>query len=260
MRLNHFPLPTTDRYGHAIKALTTFGTSGQALPIKRNEASSANQDRAAHRAHPIRLVLVEDDVRLLIMLRDALAACPGFEVLSSHHSAEQALANADWGHCTILLTDLTLPGLSGVELIRHAKTIRPKLIAAAYTVNNRRDQVLSAIRAGASGYILKRDSLAEISSAIRELAAGGAPISPSIACMILDELRDSESTASDPQLSHREREVLGLVGDGYAQKEIADFLSISLNTVQTHTKRIYKKLQANGREDALDKARRSGQL
>jgi DNA-binding NarL/FixJ family response regulator len=207
---------------------------------------------------PIRLILVEDDPRLLGMLAEGLASYSDFEILSSHGSAEDALASADWERCTILLTDLSLPGLGGVELIRRAKTSRPDLIAAAYTVNDQQQEVLGAIRAGASGYILKRESLHGISAAITELASGGAPITPSVACMILDALRDSDQ--SSQQLSPKELQILVLVSDGYLHKEIAGLLGVSLHTVHSHTKRIYKKLGAKGRLEALEKARLSGQL
>jgi DNA-binding NarL/FixJ family response regulator len=103
------------------------------------------------------VVLVEDDPRLLSILADALGDHSDIEVLSCHGSAEEALAIADWERCTILLADLNLPGLGGVALILRAKASRPGLIAAAYTVNDQQQEVLAAIRAGASGYILKRE-------------------------------------------------------------------------------------------------------
>ena len=211
-------------------------------------------------ALPIRLVLVEDDPSLLGILADALAAYSDFEVLSCHGSAEEALAIADWERCTILLADLSLPGLGGVELIRQAKASRPGLIAAAYTVNDRQQDVLGAIRAGASGYILKHESLDRLVEAITELATGGAPITPSVASMILDVLRNEDPDTAAPRLSPREQNVLRLVADGYMHKEIASFLSVSLHTVQSHTKRIYKKLEAKGRLEAVAKARLSGLL
>jgi DNA-binding NarL/FixJ family response regulator len=182
------------------------------------------------------------------------------EVLSCHGSAEEALAIADWERCTILLADLNLPGLGGVALILRAKASRPGLIAAAYTVNDQQQEVLAAIRAGASGYILKREPLDRLVEAIAELAAGGAPITPSVASMILDVLRNEGSETAAPRLSPREMKVLRLVSDGYMQKEIASLLSVSLHTVQSHTKRIYKKLEAKGRQEALSKARLSGLL
>ena len=224
---------------------------------KQEEASQSESFGATL---PIRLVLVEDDPRLLSILADALGAYSDFEVLSCHSSAEEALATADWERCTILLADLSLPGLGGVELIRRAKASRPGLIAAAYTVNDQQQEVLAAIRAGASGYILKRESLDRLVEAITELAAGGAPITPSVASMILDVLRNEDLDTAAPRLSPREQKVLRLVADGYMQKEIASLLSVSLYTVQSHTKRIYKKLEAKGRLEAVAKARLSGLL
>ena len=239
--------------------------SNSVAPVKLGPPGLAKQEEASEKVSfgatlPIRLVLVEDDPRLLDMLADALAAYSDFEVLSCHGSAEEALATADWGRCTILLADLSLPGLGGVELIRQAKAFRPGLIAAAYTVNDQQREVLAAIRAGASGYILKRESLHELVAAITELAAGGAPITPSVASMILDALRNADPDTAAPRLSPREQKVLRLVADGYMQKEIASLLSVSLHTVQSHTKRIYKKLEAKGRLEALAKARLSGLL
>jgi DNA-binding NarL/FixJ family response regulator len=157
----------------------------------------------------------------------------------------------------VILTDLGLPGMSGVDLIKKVKEEMPSLEIMAHTVFEDREMVFSAIKAGASGYILKGSSPREVIESIHALYKGGAPMSPKIARKIIHEFQD-DVVSEQYLLTQREKEIVKRVEEGLTYKEIGERLSISTHTVHTHIKNIYEKLQAKDRNDAIVKARKRG--
>ena len=143
-----------------------------------------------------------------------------------------------------MLTDLGLPGMSGIELIKKAKDDMPSLEIMTHTVFEDRENVFAAIKAGASGYILKGSSPREIVEAIHEIHKGGAPMSPKIARKVIHEFQD-ENVEDQYILSQRERDIVKCIEQGLTYKEISLRLKISSHTVHTHIKNIYEKLQAD---------------
>jgi len=219
-----------------------------------------NTTPASH-VEPIRVIIVEDDRELRLNLTAMLARQPGVEVIGSYDTAEEALAQADWPLATLLLSDLNLPGLSGVELIRQVKLTTPGLIAAAYTIHDDRQYVFDALAAGAVGYLIKGSAPAVLVAELRSLATGGASISPGIAMMLLEKFYGiPEQEEADEPLTTREVEILNLLAEGQLYKEILANYHISIHTVHTHIKRIYRKLQASCRAQAVSNARRQGYL
>ncbi len=205
----------------------------------------------------MRLVIVEDDPLLLENLTLLLSGEGGITVAGSYRSAEDALKVLCNSKPEIMLTDIGLPGMSGVELIRKAKEEMPALEIMAHTVFEDRENVFSAIKAGASGYILKGSSPREIIESIHALYKGGAPMSPKIARKVIHEFQDE--VASDQfLLTPRETELAKRIEEGLTYKEIGEKMSISTHTVHTHIKKIYEKLQAKDRNDAITKARKRG--
>lgn len=205
----------------------------------------------------MRLVIIEDDPLLLENLTLLLRGEEGITVSGSYRSAEDAMKAIRSAQPEVMLTDLGLPGMSGVELIKKAKEEMPSLEIMAHTVFEDRERVFSAIKAGASGYILKGSSPREIIESIHALYKGGAPMSPKIARKIIHEFQDN--VAGEPfLLTQREIEIVKLVEEGLTYKEIGERLSISTHTVHTHIKNCYEKLQAKGRNDAINKARKKG--
>jgi DNA-binding NarL/FixJ family response regulator len=206
----------------------------------------------------MRLVIVEDDSLLLENLKLLLSGEPGIVVGGAFSSAEDALHALKMAAPDVMLADLGLPGMSGIDLIKKVKEEMPGVEILAHTVFEDRENVFSAIKAGASGYILKGSSPREIVEAIHELHKGGAPMSPKIARKVIHEFQDENITSEQYILSQREKDVVRCIEEGLTYKEISTKLKISSHTVHTHIKNIYEKLHAKDRGDALIKARKTG--
>jgi DNA-binding NarL/FixJ family response regulator len=207
----------------------------------------------------IRLAIVEDDPRQLHTLARLFSAQADMVVSASHASAEAALSAGDWSAVDLVLVDLDLPGLSGAQLVTTLANDHPGLICLVHTIHDDRENLFQALRAGACGYALKGTSAADLLKAVRDASQGESPISPAIARHLVQELC-SRSTTGEDVLSVREIALLRLAADGYLYKEIADRLYISTHTVHTHIKKIYAKLQAASRSEAVLKARKLGYL
>ncbi len=205
----------------------------------------------------MRLVIVEDDPILRESLKLLLAGETEITVAGAFGNAEEALRALKKSAPDVMLADLGLPGMTGIELIKRAKDELPSLEIMAHTVFEDRENVFAAIKAGASGYILKGSSPREIVEAIHAIHKGGAPMSPKIARKIIHEFQD-ENTGDQYILSQREKDIVKCIEQGLTYKEISLRLKISSHTVHTHIKNIYEKLQAKDREEALLKARKTG--
>lgn len=206
----------------------------------------------------MRLVIVEDDPLLLENLKLLLSGESGIIVGGAFSSAEDALNALKKAAPEVMLADLGLPGMSGIDLIKKVKEEMPGVEIMAHTVFEDRENVFSAIKAGASGYILKGSSPREIVEAIHELHKGGAPMSPKIARKVIHEFQDENIASEQYILSQREKDVVRCIEEGLTYKEISTKLKISSHTVHTHIKNIYEKLHARDRGDALIKARKTG--
>lgn len=207
----------------------------------------------------MRIIIVEDDPLIGGNLKLLLSGEPGLCVCGVYSSAEEGLAALENSHADILIADIGLPGMSGIELIRAAKRLIPELDIIAYTVFDDRETIFAALKAGASGYMLKGSSPRQVIDAIQNMAEGGAPMSPKIARAVIGEFHEPD--LKEPYLlTFRETEILKLLERGYSYKIIADRCAISPHTVNSHIKNIYEKLQAKDRGNALLNARRRGIL
>jgi DNA-binding NarL/FixJ family response regulator len=205
----------------------------------------------------MRLVIIEDDAMLRETLKLLLSGEPGITVTGTYSSAEEALRGIKKAAPEVVLCDLGLPGMSGIELIKTLKKRTPAIEFMAHTVFDDRENVFSAIKAGASGYLLKGSSPRDINEALYELHKGGSPMSPKIARRVIHEFQD-EDISEQFILSQREKAIIKCVERGMTYKEIAVELSISAHTVHSHIKRIYEKLHAKDRGEALNNARKTG--
>ncbi len=223
----------------------------------RARAFYLNTDASRLREGSVRLTIVEDDPDLLHSLSLILSCEQGITVAGTYSTAEEALTALDTHDTDIMLVDLALPGMSGIELISRVKSSKPGIEIMVYSAYADRGNLFPALRAGASGYMVKGCTPRELVEAIYELRAGGAPMSPHIARKVIGEFHD---VSHDDQsvLSRREREILERIGQGLSYKEIAGTLHLSVHTVHTHVTNIYEKLQSKNRRDALMKARKMG--
>lgn len=208
-------------------------------------------------AQPLQVFVVEDDPLLRAQLVEVLSEAEGFSVVGEAGSGAEALAALSSRSADLVLMDLGLPDMTGQELTRQITTGDRRPLVMAHTVFDDRDNVLDAIKAGASGYVLKGSAPNELVSALLELHAGGAPMSPRIARAVLLELREGAPPTPDP-LSPRERQLLKLVDEGLTYKQISDRLHVSTHTVHSHIKNIYEALHAKSRAEALATARGRG--
>lgn len=208
----------------------------------------------------IRLLIVEDDVDLLNSISKIMAMQPDIDVVGSCASTEEAMETTDWSKVDVMLVDLSLPGLSGVDLIASATFQNPRLYSLVHTVHDDRESLFAALRAGAVGYVIKGMPALETLEAVRAVSIGTPSLSPSVAKFLIDEFRSRNTTNPDEALSSREIDLLHLSAQGLIYKEIGDRLSISSGTVHSHIKRIYRKLQAANREQALSRAQALGYL
>jgi len=205
----------------------------------------------------LRLLIVEDDHLLRDNLRVLLGGEAAIQVVAACASAEEALSLLESLQPDLMLSDLGLPAMSGVELIRRAKRLLPALDIVVLTVSEDREAVFAALKAGAAGYIVKGATPRELVEAISALRDGGAPMSPKIARLVVKTFHDTPPP-EEFLLSAKERAVLSGIQEGRSYKEIGGGMNISPHTVHSHIKHIYEKLQATDKRDALAKARRKG--
>jgi len=195
----------------------------------------------------MKLVIVEDDKLLLENLRLLLNGEPGIEVSGAFLSAEKALLDMEVLEPDILLVDLELPGMSGIDLIKIVKKKFPDMDIMAHTVFDSKETVFSAIKAGASGYLLKGLTPRELIEALHNLHEGGAPMSAKIARSVIREFQN-KTVNTQELLSPREREILVGLEKGLTYNELSENLNISYHTVHTHIKNIYEKLHTKGKK------------
>jgi DNA-binding NarL/FixJ family response regulator len=213
----------------------------------------------------INVMLVEDNPEYRESIAMALRAVPDITLSSQFGMAEIALRSLQGAPQKeipdLVLLDLNLPGQSGIDALPWFEKYSPKTPVIILTQSNREVDVLAAISAGANGYLLKSSTRDQIISAIRLVMEGNSPIDPHVAQFILKTMRKSTpKTDESGLLSDREIEVLSLMGDGLAKKEIANQLCISTHTVNNHTRHIYEKLRAPNAPAAIAKAYKSGLL
>ncbi len=203
----------------------------------------------------IKVAIVDDEVDLRENIAGYVDAAKGFRCVSVYSSAEEALANLPKEKPDVVLMDINLGGMSGIECVRRLKPQMPETQVVMLTVFEDTGKIFSAIAAGASGYLLKRLAPSKLLEAIREVHEGGSPMSAPIARKVLLSLQPVPAAPGDETtaLSPREREVLDGLAEGQAYKQIADKLGVSIHTVRNYIRRIYEKLHVCSRTEAVAK-------
>jgi len=203
----------------------------------------------------ISLAIVEDLAEVREGLKQFISLNPEFTILGTFEAAEEAMHKLPQLNPDIVIMDINLPGMSGIECIKLLKKKIPHTQFMMFTVYENDEKVFEALKAGASGYLLKNTGLLQLIAALKELHNGGSPMSANIARKLVNLFQDEhvdEAPASG--LSKRENEILLLLSKGLLYKEIADQLGISVGTVRQHIHKIYEKLHVQNRTEALNKA------
>lgn len=204
----------------------------------------------------ITTVIVEDLQEVADGLTAFLNKDPDIQLLSSFRTAEAAEIELPLLNPDIVIMDINLPGMTGIECVRKIKAIAPSIQFMMFTVYENNEQVFEALKAGASGYLLKKTPPLQIIEAIKELHQGGSPMSASIARKLVNVFQDQNVRSNEGAgavLSTREKEVLELTAKGLLYKEIAEQLGISFGTVRQHLYRIYEKLHVQNKTEAINK-------
>ena len=203
---------------------------------------------------PTIVSIVEDNDQLRTTLARVLNRADGFQCVSHYGDAESALEGLPKDHPDVVLMDINLPGMNGVECVRQLKQAMPKVLVIMLTVYEDTENIFNALAAGASGYMLKRTKSAELLEAISEVRRGGSPMTTHIARKVVQSFQKAgPSPQPTENLSQREQEVLDCLSQGFLYKEIAEKLGISYETVHTYIRRIYEKLQVRTRTEAVAK-------
>lgn len=207
------------------------------------------------------VAIVEDQKATRDGLARLVERTPGCRLAGAYASMEEALPALEASPADVLLADIGLPGMSGIEGIRHLKVRRPATQILMLTVYDDSDHVFEAVCAGASGYLLKDTPSARLRDAILELRDGGAPMSPEIARKVVAMFQQLAPPREERvRLSPREIELLRLLADGHSYKTAAATLDISMDTVRFHIRHIYEKLHVHSKSEAVLKAFKSGLL
>ncbi len=200
----------------------------------------------------IQVAIVEDTVDIREGLALLIGSSEGFVCTHVFSTAEEALTKLPLIKPDVVLTDINLPGMSGIELVKSLKQTIPLTQFLMCSVYEDDDSIFQSLKNGATGYLLKNATPLKILSAIQEISEGGSPMSSSIARRVIASFQ-SNLSSKEFDLSGREKEILQYLSEGLMYKEVADRLFISIDTVRTHVRKIYEKLEVHSRTEALNK-------
>ena len=204
----------------------------------------------------IAVAIVEDDVPAREILAGWIRSADGFKLVGEYTDAESAIAELPQIKPSVVLFDINLPGMNGIDCVRKLKPRLPETQFLMVTVYEDANHIFDALAVGASGYLLKQMRRSELLDALKDVHEGGSPMSSQIARKVVQSFRRIETETAggeSVELSPREREVLELLARGYLYKEIAEMLKISVQTVNTYIRRIYEKLHVRSRAQAVAK-------
>jgi DNA-binding NarL/FixJ family response regulator len=202
----------------------------------------------------IGIAIVEDQREMRESLAEWLGNAPGLRCVGAYATAEEALRRLPAENPDVVLMDINLPGMSGVQCVSRLKQLLPTVQVLILTTYDDGDLIFDSLRAGANGYLLKNMRREELVAAVQQVQAGGAPMSLQIARKVISYFHPAGKPASGlEQLTGREHEILRLLAKGYLYKEIAEHLGVSMSTVRTHVSAVYEKLHVHSRTEAAMK-------
>jgi DNA-binding NarL/FixJ family response regulator len=202
----------------------------------------------------IKVAIVEDDAGIRASLAALIRRAPEFQLTGDYPDADAALKAIPQKPPNVVLMDINLPGMNGVECVRQLKAALPAVQFLMLTVYEDSDSLFRSLKAGASGYLLKRTASARLLEAIQDVHAGGAPMTPQLARRVVQFFsKPQEGESSVAHLTPGERDFLDQLANGYAYKEIADRMNISIDTVRSYVRTVYEKLHVHSRTEAVVK-------
>jgi DNA-binding NarL/FixJ family response regulator len=203
---------------------------------------------------PIKISIVDDDEGIRASLATLIRRAPAFKLVADYPDAETALKDIPRRKPDVVLMDINLPGMKGVECVRQLKALVPDVQFLMLTVYEDSDSLFNSLKAGASGYLLKRTASARLLDAIRDVSSGGSPMTPQLARRVVQYFsKPPEAESPVAGLTPGEREFLDQLAKGYAYKEIADQMRISIDTVRSYVRAVYEKLHVHSRTEAVVK-------
>jgi DNA-binding NarL/FixJ family response regulator len=217
-------------------------------------SAASDNSKQKNAIKTIKVALIEDDDWIRDNLASQIAKRDGFVMARCYNSGEQALAEIAKDAPDVVMVDINLPNMNGIECVRKLKALMPEVLILMLTAYEDSDKIFKSLLAGASGYLLKRTPQAEIIQAIEDVHKGNSPMSGHIARKVVQYFHQRGVMEGEiEKLSNREREVLERLAEGAPYKEIADNLSLSIDTVRMHIKGIYSKLHVHSRGEAVAK-------
>ena len=202
----------------------------------------------------IKVAIVDDDEGIRSSLASLIRRAANLKLVGDFPNAETAIKEIPARAPDVVLMDINLPGMNGVECVRQLKTLLPKVQFMMLTVYEDSDSLFNSFKAGASGYLLKRTASARLIEAIRDVHQGGSPMTPQLARRVVQFLsQPREEGQVLPRLTPGEKEFLDQLAKGYAYKEIADRMNISIDTVRSYVRTVYEKLHVHSRTEAVVK-------
>jgi len=214
-------------------------------------SNSQPEGKAAPKS-PLRVALVEDQRDTRESWRQLISSFPDFTCVCALATAEEALQMIPQVKPDVILMDIFLPRMSGIECTTRLKAVLPKTPIVMLTASDEDEMVFTALKSGANGYLLKRTKPAELRTALLDVLSGGAPMTSEIARHVIESFHAKRSDRTEAvSLTAREEETLVMLTKGYSNKEIADRLKVSIETVRTHLKNIYEKMHVRSRTEAV---------
>ena len=203
---------------------------------------------------PIKVAIVDDDDGIRAGLAALIRRGPAFRLVGDYPDAEVAIKEIPQRKPDVVLMDINLPGINGVECVRQLKGALPQVQFLMLTVYEDSDSLFNSLKAGASGYLLKRPASTRLLEAIRDVHGGGSPMTPQLARRVVQFFsKPEQGDASVSRLTPGEKDFLDQLAKGYAYKEIADRMSISIDTVRSYVRTVYEKLHVHSRTEAVVK-------
>ena len=203
---------------------------------------------------PVRIAIVEDQAGVAESLKKLVNRSPGLQVIGTYSNGEAALEEIPRQKPDLVLMDIGLPGMSGIECVRSLKAVLPALPIIMLTVYDEGEFLFNSLKAGASGYLLKRTTGEKLADAITEARLGGVPLTRQMAGKMAQYFQQLGTTTSEMEtLTKRERETIALLAEGFRYKEIADRLGIGIDTVREYVRNPYRKLHVSSRTEAVVK-------